>query len=196
MKTIFKILIGIVFIFTFSGDMQAQRYSFNEIVTVVQGDSIYKVEIHKGLTKYFNEMIDKMLENNVDLSRLSDFEGMYIYGNLHRYVGYEVWGVSVRNDDQKDFIYISNIMPQYLPTFVSAIIYHEFYHFLTKQGHCIMDDVEDSYFDKLFNYFNDNDLTCPYVMQSGDKINVEVVIKEWNEHAKDYFVEYIKKQQK
>jgi len=181
MKKSLKILIAIALSFLIWQNMSAQRYEYNDKIIITQEHQEDTIEVHKQLKPYFKEMLTRMRVNGVDLSRLSEFEGMYIYGNMYQYLGYDAWGICKLNKgDGKDYIYISDGMPTYLPTFISAIVYHEFYH-------CTQDD---NFWSTILKYFQN--CGCPYVMQSGDKINVEVVVKTWDEEAKQKFIEYLK----
>lgn len=193
MKRIFRMLILILFTISLSGSISAQRYTTNETYQVKQNDSIYTFQTHFQLIPYLDDLFENLLDANVDISRLKNFEGIFIYQNLSAYYGWAVWGLYERGFFQEDVIYISSELQPYLPTFVSAIIYHEFYHLFSQAGHCIKDDTDESMMQSLIDYFK-GFTDCPYILQSGDKIDPEVVIRFWNKVSKQDYIRYLKYQ--
>lgn len=111
----------------------------------------------------------------IDCEKISGIYLMRTY-EMMKYYNKLAWGITVPLENGQKMIVISADIPPYIPTFRNAVVYHELYHALGNFEHC-------------------DSVLCPYILMSGGSIEVEEVIKTWNDEAKEEYFNYIKSKQ-
>lgn len=119
------------------------------------------IEIDESLTSILDNYIEKCNYYEIDLNNFSLINGIYIKAI------YPNFGITFL---KTNIIFIDFDIPNYLPTLKKAVIYHEIAHTL-----------------KL----NNHDYYGPYLLRSGQDINIEELIKNWNFYEYEYF-KYLK----
>ncbi|MAX51425.1 MAG: hypothetical protein CMH22_05555 [Methylophaga sp.] len=118
---------------------------------VIKVDDFYKPVL--------TDFIKSCAKYNIDFKRLSLLEGIYVSSNLEGRHG------ATRND--RKIILVNADIPNYLPTFRKAVLYHELYHLLSlENGH----------------------VAFPYLVQDGGSIFPEYLIKHWDVVEAEYFL--------
>ncbi|AGO49496.1 hypothetical protein Phi4:1_gp083 [Cellulophaga phage phi4:1] len=141
---------------------------------VIENDSTYIFAVSKPLVPIVDDFFTHAKKNNYSISKVADLHGVYKTNVISHYTGSQDAGLTMISRDFKDIIFINDNLPTYLPTLIEVVVYHEFYHFFANnKDHC----------DTIF---------CPYILQSGDKIDVEYVIRTWGEDDKKEYFEYLK----
>lgn len=143
-------------------------------------DTTYVFNYEPSIKFILDEFFEGCRKYDIPLDRFIDLDGIYIVPN------FKPFGSTFFRKG-KDVILITNDIPIYLPTFMSAIIYHELYHFISENRyHCIIRPYNfSSYIEEFLRGYPE----CLYLLQDGSNINIEKIIREWNEDAKkEYFL--------
>jgi len=166
----FKLLLVILFcpLFLFSQtipkDIGVYRYERNSIIY----EFLYSPCLKSMLDDYFG---NKGL-NRMDLEELCSLKGVFHSKINGEYAG--AFGVNAPIvDSTNKFIYINDHIKDFLPTFITAVLYHEMFHqLLPTVKHCTGN-------------------RCPYIFKNGDGINIENVIKTFDEYEKDRYFKHL-----
>ena len=173
-----KKLILLVLILLFSLSIYSQIY---EEYRLEVKDSVYIFNYTPSLKFILDDFFEGCEKYKIPLDRFSRFEGIYVVITMRSLVGITIFG------EEKDLILVNNNIPIYLPTYMSAVIYHELYHFISKKlDHCIV--YKPSISGAVGDFFKGYP-KCLYILQGGNNINIEKVIKQWGDKSKkEYFL--------
>lgn len=139
-------------------------YSFSQTTTYEVTPEII-VYLDEDLCREFDEFITDYKKAELDLNKLTAIKGIYYSTELqHR----NIFG---RTDVVKGHVYITTDIPNYLPSLVEIILYHEL-------GHLLMHEAMHKYFGS-------------YITRQGGDINIEFAIVHWAFLKKDY-MNYLK----
>lgn len=176
------LLLALLFsLFTYSQNYKEYRLEVN--------DSVYTFNYTPSIKFILDDFFEGCEKYKVPLDRFSRLEGIYVVVDMKSLTGKDFFWITFL-EKEKDFILLNNNIPLYLPTFMSAIIYHEFYHFiLIKPGHCI---IERSTISGIVEEFFKGYPKCLYVLQGGSNINIEKIIREWDDKSKKEYFLYLK----
>jgi hypothetical protein len=156
------------FLFSQTSEISTYTYEYNHIIYEFE----YSTCLKPMLDEYFNNKeVDKL-----DLTELCNLKGVFHSKITGQHTG--AYGINmVMYGGPERVIFINIVTPHYLPTFISATLYHEMYHqFLPTLGHC-------------------EGKCCPYILKSGDNIEIEDVIKTFNKYEKKKYFKYIRREQ-
>jgi len=120
-------------------------------------------QVSRDCRDYVLSFIMECRKRGIDTERLSLIKGIYSESSVYS----TVFGSTTK---KRDYIFINDALPTYLPTLKRAVIYHELCHVISE------DDFHISF---------------PYLLQSGENINVEYVIANWEELREELFT-YLK----
>lgn len=159
---------------------QTQKPADNLFPYIINIDSEqHTIKISRCLLPYVNKFF---LDPNIKCLNIGELKNLlYILHSTHLFdmpIGNDVYGVTYRHDrTKKTAIVIHTSVPHFLPTFLEVVILHEIYHALHMNlGHCKGSE-------------------CPYILLSGDKIDIETVIKTFDDKAKQKYFDYLLKLQ-
>lgn len=178
-KSVLSFLLLLFFsLFTYS-----QKY---EEYRLENKDTTYVFNYTPSLKFILDDFFEGCQEYDIPLDRFSRFEGIYATENMKIFTGRDFFGLTFFGE-KKDFILVNNKIPGYLPTFMSAVVYHELYHFILKSHyHCI---IKNPGISGVVKEFVKGYPKCLYVLQGGRDINIEKIIREWgDESKKEYFL--------
>ncbi len=176
-----KLIIILLILFSVSSSSQGYK-NYNLKNT-------YSFEYTPSLKSILDDFFEGLDDHNISIDVFENFKGIYVTSDMYRITGYSLFGVNLHRDGHT-YILLNNDIPRYLPSFMSALVYHEFYHFLLKRPHhCSI--REPSFLESVKEVFNGYP-ECPYILQAGVDINIEQVIKDWGEETKKEYFLYIK----
>ncbi len=166
-----KYLINLIIILLYNTTSFAQ----DPIYTVKVKDTCYSFNYSEELKDPLDDFFKHAQLYSYPMDSISNLHGIYRTNVIYYYTGTNAAGLTMLSRDFKDFIFINENIELYLPTFIESILYHEFYHLLANnKDHC-------------------SDIFCPYILQDGRAIDVEKVIRTWNEDSKKEYFEYLKR---
>lgn len=167
----FKKIILLLLILFISTTALTQQKSY-QTYTVESNGETYSFLYTRGIKPFLDDFFLHPRLSQIDLSALKTFRGIFVSKDINIFA-FGSFGVTVyATETQDSFIIISPHIPSYVPTFKQMIVYHEFYHLLTRARHCTGTE-------------------CPYVLQSGQYIDIEKVIRTFSDDEKDEVMRHI-----
>lgn len=142
--------------------------------TVKYGDSIHKFPYSEDMGVFIDDFFTQALINGYDIKNISDLRCVFLIENIEKAFGKKAHGFTMIDREDKKSVFVDYYIPRYLPTLISAVFYHEMFHVLVNpKGHC-------------YGIF------CPYILRGGEYINIEEVIRIWDDDAKKEYFQYLK----
>ena len=149
-------------------------------------DSVYTFDYTPSIKFILDDFFQGIKEYGIPLDRFKDFKGIHVTERMMYYTGTNAWGVT---DLSNGVILLNGEIPRYLPLFMSAVIYHEMYHFyLDRPYHCI---IPESTILNVIEEFFKGFPECPYTLQDGYNIEIEKVIQNWGDDEKEEYFRFI-----
>jgi len=149
-----------------------------EYILVINDSVTTKFNISREIKKELDEFFASAKENEISLIDYVNFKGIYFNSHNAQFNSLEhTFGFTYIYPDKKTaFISInSDMIPHYLPTFKSTILYHEMFHFLLKETP------------------HSTSIKEPEITRAGYDINIENIIKIWSYSEKKKYFDFIKK---